>query len=274
MTAPDDRRTLRLRRDGTCAVCEVALLQGTDAWWSPSTRSVYCSPCVGGADLARSLAGTAGAGAAREHTRRDEKDRRATRARWGMLTPVVEHLTAPKQSTHAWARGAAGEQLLAAHLDRELGDEAILLHDRRMPGSRSNIDHIAIAPSGVWVIDAKRYKGRVEKRDVGGWFRTDIRVYIGGRDRTKLVEKLLPQVDVVRRALSAIPALSTIHVTGVLCFTDSDWGFMNLGKPFTIDGVLVTYPGALQATLREPAVLSQDTIGCAAAHLAVSIPST
>jgi nuclease-like protein len=31
----------------------------------------------------------------------------------------------------------------------------------RVSTSRANIDHIAIAPSGVWVIDSKRYKGRV-----------------------------------------------------------------------------------------------------------------
>ncbi len=37
-----------------------------------------------------------------------------------------------------------------------------MLHDRRIPGSRANIDHIAIATSGVWVIDAKRYKGKVQ----------------------------------------------------------------------------------------------------------------
>ena len=126
----------------------------------------------------------------------------------------------------------------------------------------------------MWVIDAKRYTGRVERRDVGGRLGIDLRVYVGGRDQTKLVGKLPPQVDVVRRALGAIPELSTTVVTGVLCFTDSDWGFMNLGKPFAIDGVLVTYPGALRTALREPALLSQDTIGRAAAHLAVAIPST
>jgi hypothetical protein len=32
-----------------------------------------------------------------------------------------------------------------------------------MPGSRANVDHIALAAC-VFVIDAKRYKGRIEVR--------------------------------------------------------------------------------------------------------------
>ena len=36
-----------------------------------------------------------------------------------------------------------------------------VLHDRRIPGSKANIDHIAITAAGIWVIDAKRYKGDV-----------------------------------------------------------------------------------------------------------------
>jgi hypothetical protein len=36
--------------------------------------------------------------------------------------------------------------------------------DRRIRRSRANIDHIAVASSGIWVIDAKRYNGKVEVR--------------------------------------------------------------------------------------------------------------
>jgi len=62
-----------------------------------------------------------------------------------------------------------------------------VLHDRRIPGARANVDHIVVAPWGVFVIDAKNYKGRVEKRDRGGFFSTDYRLYVGGRDKTALV---------------------------------------------------------------------------------------
>jgi hypothetical protein len=65
------------------------------------------------------------------------------------------------QSTRAWARGSEGERRLAAHLLRTVGDRAVLLHDRKVPRTRGNIDHLAIAASGVWVIDAKHYTGLV-----------------------------------------------------------------------------------------------------------------
>ena len=67
---------------------------------------------------------------------------------------------APHHET-AWARGASGEEYVARSSAKYLNDEACVLHDRRVPGSQANIDHIAVAPSGVWVIDSKCYKGKV-----------------------------------------------------------------------------------------------------------------
>jgi hypothetical protein len=41
----------------------------------------------------------------------------------------------------------------------------VALHDRRMPCSQANIDHIVLVPSGVWVIDSKRVRGRIRVED-------------------------------------------------------------------------------------------------------------
>ena len=58
-------------------------------------------------------------------------------------------------STVAWAYGANGERALGNLLD-PLRDEGLaVLHDRRIPGSKANIDHVVIAPWGVFVVDAK-----------------------------------------------------------------------------------------------------------------------
>ena len=37
----------------------------------------------------------------------------------------------------------------------------MVLHDRLRPGTTANIDHPAEPPTGVWMIDAKRYNGQV-----------------------------------------------------------------------------------------------------------------
>jgi hypothetical protein len=144
--------------------------------------------------------GKAGGGARREHERR--KARRETRTRedhphiGGLLLKLQE---AP-QSEKAWETGAIGEEAVAAHLASRCPD-VIVLHDRRMPGSQANIDHIAIAPSGVLVIDAKRYKGKIGvRRPLFG----DAKLVVRGRDKTKLVEGLRRQVDAVRAGLEAV----------------------------------------------------------------------
>jgi hypothetical protein len=62
-------------------------------------------------------------------------------------------------------------------------ERVFVLHDRRIPRTRANIDHIAVTRSGaVWAIDAKNYRGKVQRVDKGGWFATDERLYVGSRD--------------------------------------------------------------------------------------------
>jgi hypothetical protein len=43
----------------------------------------------------------------------------------------------------------------------------VLLHDLAIPGSTASIDHLAIGPGGVAVIDSKQYRGRL-RLDPGG----------------------------------------------------------------------------------------------------------
>jgi Nuclease-related domain len=66
--------------------------------------------------------------------------------------------------------------MLGTALERLRSEGMAVLHDRRVPGTRANIDHLLISSSGVFVVDAKRYGGRVEQRDRGGFFRTDYRL--------------------------------------------------------------------------------------------------
>ena len=129
------------------------------------------------------------------------------------------------------------------------------LHDRRLPGSKANIDHLVVTASGVWVIDAKRYSGRVAKVDKGGWFRTDMRLTVGGRDRTKLIGGVHKQVGHVQAALAEVPG-DEPPVHGALCFVDADWALFR--KPMTFDGVLVTWSKALRKRLVEDGPVDEE----------------
>src|SRR5205085_1681876 len=90
----------------------------------------------------------------------------------------------------------------------------LTLHDRCRPRTTANIDHLVVAPSGVWVIDAKHYAGVLGKADKGGWFRSDIHLMVGGSDRTKLVEGVHKQVADVRRVLES-SSMPDVPVRGV-----------------------------------------------------------
>lgn len=154
------------------------------------------------------------------------------------LTPKPE-IGPESQSTKAWKTGAEGERRVAEVLADAVGVE--VLHDRRVPGTKANIDHIAVGPSGVFVIDAKKYAGQVEVRDVGGLFRTDERLYVNNRDRTKLVEGVLGQIEVVRNALG--DEFPGVDVQGVLCFVGCEWGWFMRQK--RIKGITALWPNAL-----------------------------
>ncbi|MBA3748410.1 MAG: NERD domain-containing protein, partial [Solirubrobacterales bacterium] len=57
---------------------------------------------------------------------------------------------------------ASGAVTRAASLEPRTSEgPALLLRNRRMPAGAVNIDHLAIAPTGVYVIDAKAWKGKV-----------------------------------------------------------------------------------------------------------------
>lgn len=60
----------------------------------------------------------------------------------------------------AYDRGRVGEEHTEVLL-QALPDGFRALHDRAIPGSRANIDHIVIGPTGVFVIDSKNYSGRI-----------------------------------------------------------------------------------------------------------------
>jgi Nuclease-related domain len=42
-----------------------------------------------------------------------------------------------------------------------------VLHDLAVPRSRANIDHLVIGPGGVFVIDSKQYRGRLQLDPTG-----------------------------------------------------------------------------------------------------------
>jgi hypothetical protein len=68
----------------------------------------------------------------------------------------------PSPEAIAWRRGAAGERRTARLLGPLERHGWVALHDLAVPGSRANLDHLVIGPGGVFVIDSKQYRGRLQ----------------------------------------------------------------------------------------------------------------
>ncbi|WP_237565825.1 nuclease-related domain-containing protein [Ornithinimicrobium cerasi] len=142
-----------------------------------------------------------------------------------------------------------------------------MLHDRGIPGSRANLDHLVVCPTGVFVVDAKRYQGRPRRVVEGGLFtpRTE-KLLVGRRDCTKLVEAGLKQAELVREALSD----DAVEVRSVLCFVEADWPL--LGGDFVVRDVTVTWPRKLAVTIDRPGPLTEEQIAALHQRLATAFP--
>lgn len=269
---------MKLRRDGECADCQQPTVAGSKAYWFADERVIRCVECfapqsceakaVPTRELVHAVAvsseqpdksDVAGASAQLEYEKRSARelakkqkridDDAEWRAEIKQQKPVVGRLvtaltakpqmTPESQATQAWKVGAVGERRVAEVLGETTGVR--VMHDRLVPKSRANIDHLAIGPAGVFVIDAKNYTGQVEVRDVGGLFRTDERLYVKNRDRTKLVKGMRWQMEVVRTTLG--DHFADVPVHGVLCFVGCEWGWRMRQK--RIAGVTVLWPKAL-----------------------------
>lgn len=261
---PDDKR-MRLRYTGTCRLCIRRIPAGEEAIYERDTRTVRCIDCT--AEVTGVGEGEAGASARREFDRRRVSREQRIRGAHPRLGGLILALTDDPQSTKAWRSGALGEELLARRLT-DLPDTFRILNDRRIRGTRANIDHIVVGPTGVWVIDAKRYAGKRPSLHVeGGIIRPRAEsLRVGGRDRTNLVRGVQSQVEQVASALGeAAP-----RVTGVLCFLEADWPM--IGGSFSVEGVHVLWPRLLLRRMMDapPQPIDVDLIH---ARLARAFPS-
>ena len=117
------------------------------------------------------------------------------------------------------AEGIESERRLTRLLDTELVD-AVTLHDRKVPATRGSLDHLVVAPSGIWLIDAMRDAGEVECRSTGTFGSGEPRLFVDGRNQTRWVHAMGWHVAAVRAQLDTI-GFGEVPVHPVVCFTSS-----------------------------------------------------
>lgn len=294
---------MRLRYAGSCRSCATDVAAGELAVYFKGARQIECLPChdggpspvgfLGGVSAAASPdavavdptstdgpghadekpvdIGVGGASARREHERRAAKREERIRAAHPRIGGFPMAVTDEPQSTRAWDVGARGEEQLAKRLNGLVEKGVLVLHDRRIPGSKANIDHIAISAAGVFVIDAKRYRGRPTLKVEGGILRPRTEtLMIGRRDCTKLLAGIAKQVDLVKAALATMPEPEQVPVRGMLCFIDADWPLF--GGAFVTEGVDVLWPGKAAGKLLASGSLVAEQAEVVHRHLALTFP--
>ncbi len=246
MPACGDKR-MRLRYAGHCRVCGSALPASSEAIYERASKTVRCvtHDDVNDVPAARPAIdpGTPGASARREFERRQARREDRIRTKHPKLGGLILRVSDDPQSTRAWDTGAVGEERLGHRLNELASATLRVLHDRRIPGSRANIDHIAVTQTGVYVIDAKKYRGRPRLKVEGGPLRPrKERLLVGSRDCTRLVDGVLRQSEVVTGLLGA-----EIPVRAHLCFVEADWPL--IGGAFSTRKVAVLWPKKLYPLL-------------------------
>ncbi|MGZ4556022.1 MAG: nuclease-related domain-containing protein [Mycobacteriaceae bacterium] len=271
----------RLRYTGTCRGCRQSIPAGHWAAYHLSAKQVECLGCsdtTAPPDLPNSVdrvatpvTGTAGASARREYERQVAKHEERLRSKYPRLGGLFVALSGEPQSTRAWATGARGEELLATRLDTLAVSGVLTLHDRRIPRTRANIDHIAVGPAGVFVLDAKRYRGHPDRRADGGFLRPRTETLtVGRRDCTKLLDGMKQQLSLVRAVLTDSVEYAEVPLRGMLCFVEADWPL--IGGSFTIHGVDVLWPAKAAKKLAAEGPLTAEHRAAIHRRLADAFP--
>ena len=111
-------------------------------------------------------------------------------------------------------QGAQGERRTASVLNPRSGDGWYVLHDVAVPGSKANIDHIVVAPAGVFVIDSKDWSGRISDGSGTLW--------VGRYHKRKELQTLEWERGAVETALrNALPTWPVL-VRAVISLTGDD----------------------------------------------------
>jgi hypothetical protein len=234
-TMSEESKELTLRFDSICELCEQKLPKGSKGVYFATRKKVQCLTHEN-----ITTVGEAGK-SAQDKAEAIEAKYKENIESIKFIGKIIYPFLDPSKEAQKWAKGAKGERKVGKVLDEIALEHGFkVLHDRTIPKSKANIDHILVTPKGVFIIDAKNYKGKVEIRNDGGWFSTEKnKLIVDGRNRSKLVDGVKWQISRMGEELAKNNLAP--NLVGVLGFVDAVWPFF--GKPIEIDGVYLNSKG-------------------------------
>jgi Nuclease-related domain len=122
----------------------------------------------------------------------------------------------------------------------------VVLHDLAVPGSAANLDHLVIGPGGLFVIDSKQYRGRLQLDPTG-------RLWHGHYPLALTLHAVSFEADQAAQVLPD-PGVAVVPIVAVHG-AQVPWGKV------VIDGVPVVPARRLPSMLRQlPAVLGPERV--------------
>jgi len=261
-----DVKVMSLRRDGEC-ICGVFVPKGTTAGWHRVERIVLCMSCLEPHESAVPVApidiGVPGGSLQRQYEARMRGYEERERSLHPILGGLRLLLRRPPQQILNLATGAEGERAVAAYLERKVGDSVLFLYNRRLaPGNvLGDLDILAVSPSGIFLIDPKKYVGRIRVAREGDAFVVD------GRRRTGLVHSMRRHVELVAAAVRSGP-LPEAPIQAAYCFVNADVPL----RRTEVDGVPVMTPRSAAKMLRRSGPLDEAKREVLHADLAQRFP--
>ncbi len=231
---------LTLKYPAVCAECETELSPGTKAWWDPESRRATCLAC--GVPDPEDLYIVS----------------RSTRRDVPVGSAVEQDRRAPRRSQTGAARSdAAGAgHRLAAFLRHHESDRFVVLDDRANPDSRAGSDHVAVAATGVYVIDTESRDGKPRRKIRGCWPWRSERLIVDGEDFTHVTHGMARRTYLVAATLGRLDRSGDVPVVPVVCLVGSDMDRDE--RVVVVNGVRVVLPHPLQQMLRAEGPLSAE----------------
>jgi hypothetical protein len=159
----------------------------------------------------------------------------------------------------SWGRSTIRERRLGALLDRELAPIGAVLHGCRLPDAKHRIDHLVVAPTGIWTVLADHSVGPVSTSGRVD----DRRVRLGDQDQGSRLTAAAFAAERVRHLLVPI-GFDWVDVSATLCFTNAKWGLV--AREIEVGDVRVTWGRALVDRVATPGpILVKDARAIAAA---------
>ena len=187
-----------------------------------------------------------------------------TRSRIGAPLPPGHEGRRRARGFGKQSRTAADHSELLGVLTERSPDGTRFLVNRLIPEAGLQVDLIAIAPAGVWVIDAEPLRGeaRVVGRGPGQ------QLWVGSCDCTDLIPHLARSAGIVGRAVDELFAYTP--TSGAFCLTEAE---LPVFRTLMVRGIPLCGPEAILKRLNVPGPIDEAAARRLERELALRFPA-